>query len=221
LKRIGRLIPLLLILLLAGTTFVHAQSGFSPYFGLGSATNSPATDTADGCPSKNILDGITGFCEPAPSMGGVFGVFGADFMLKTHLGINGEYAFHFTQAPYLPLGSIKDRPTFYDFNAIYQPFSASKRFVPILEGGLGGAKLSLYFSQQSCATSTVCSTQSQLLASSNHFQLHGAAGVKIYLKPSVFIKPQFDLHWVHNLTEFGRTIVPQYTVSVGFTFGSH
>ena len=43
-------------------------------------------------------------------MGGVFGVFGADFMFKQHLGFNGEYSFRFAQAPYLPLGGLNYRP---------------------------------------------------------------------------------------------------------------
>jgi hypothetical protein len=31
--------------------------------------------------------------------------------------------------------------------------------------------------------------------------LHGAVGVKIYVRPNIFIKPQFDLHWVHNMDQ--------------------
>ena len=43
-------------------------------------------------------------------MGGVFGVFGADFMIKPHLGINAEYSFRFAQANYLPSESFNVRP---------------------------------------------------------------------------------------------------------------
>lgn len=214
-----RTILLLLILFLANVKQATAQ-GFSAYFGLGSATNG-ATTTA-GCLSHFILDGVTGNCEVAPTMGGVFGVFGADFMIRPHLGFNGEYAFRFAQADYLPAAGLKARPAFYDFNAVYQPLSAGRRVVPVLEGGLGGAKVSLYFSQQTCAIPTVCTTQSALFASANHFQLHGAVGVKLYVKPNLFLKPQFDLHWAHNLNQqFGRDVVPQYTISVGYSFGEH
>ncbi len=89
-----------------------------------------------------------GLCVPAASMGGVFGVFGADFMIKPHLGINGEYSFRFAQANYLPNDGLNVRPAFYDFNAVYQPTSGDKRIVPVLEGGIGGAKLSFYITQQ-------------------------------------------------------------------------
>ena len=187
------------------------------YFGLGSATDSAATSS--GCAAKQVFDDATSTCEPGPTMGGVFGVFGTDFMIKPHFGINGEYSFRFAQADYLPAAALKVRPTFYDFNAIYQPTSGDKRVVPVLEGGLGGAKLSLYFNQQGCVTS-ICQNSSQIVATANHFQLHGAVGVKLYVKSDIFIKPQFDIRWVDRMNQqYGRNFVPEYTISIGYTFG--
>jgi hypothetical protein len=218
-----RIIPLLLLLLLAGVKQASAQ-GVSPYFGLGSAfdgaATSGATSTTPACAPQNIFDSFTGNCEAAPTMGGVFGVFGADFMIKQHIGINAEYSFRFAQAGYLPAGGINVRPGFYDFNAIYQPGSGDKRIVPVLEGGIGGAKLSFYQTQQGCITAGTCISQSQFLVSTNHFQVHAAAGVKLYFKSDIFIKPQFDFHWVNNLDQqYSRTIVPAFTISIGYTFG--
>jgi hypothetical protein len=212
-----RTLPLLALFLLAGVKQASAQ-GVSAYFGLGSAIDSAGTSA--GCSPQFILDNVTGNCEAAPTMGGVFGVFGADFMILPHLGVNGEYAFRFAQADYLPQGGLKVRPAFYDFNAVYQPTSPAMRIVPVLEGGIGGAKLSFYFNQQSCATPSVCSNFSQQVATANHFQLHGAVGVKLYVKSDIFIKPQFDLHWVPNLNQqYGRNLVPQFTMAIGYTFG--
>ena len=212
-----RMIPLLALLLLAGVKQTSAQ-GVSPYFGLGSAINSEGT--SPGCPAQQILDGVTGNCEPSNSMGGVFGVFGADFMIKPHFGINGEYSFRFAQASYLPIGGLNARPGFYDFNAVYEPISGDKRIVPVPEGGIGGARVSLYFNQQSCATPSVCSNFSQVVATANHFQVHGAFGVKFYVKSDMFIKPQVDIHWADNLNQqYGRNIVPEFTMSIGYTFG--
>ncbi len=214
-----RTIPLLFLLFWLHVKPASAQ-GMSAYFGLGTATDSAAT--SPGCAPHFILDELqpTPTCEPAPTMGGVFGVIGVDFMITQHFGVNVQDAFRFAQASYLPAVGIKARPTFYDFNAIYHPFSAGKRIVPILEGGIGGSKVSLYFTQQTCATVSVCSTQSGFFASANHFQVHGAFGVKLYVTPSVFIKPQVDAHWVRNMNQqYGRNFVPQYTVAVGYTFG--
>jgi hypothetical protein len=213
-----RTIPIFILFLLAGVKEAGAQ-GMSAYIGVGSATDGAATSA--GCPSKQVLDQITGVCEVSPTIGGVFGVMGADFMITPHLGANAEYSFRFAQADYLPAAGLKARPTFYDFNAVYQPTTGDRRIVPVLEGGIGGSKLSLYFNQSSCVTS-VCTNSSQVVATSNHFQLHGAVGVKLYVKGDMFIKPQVDLHWVHNLSQqYGSDFVPQYTISVGYTFGRH
>jgi hypothetical protein len=207
---------LLSTLLLGSVGSVRAQ-GVSPYFGLGSATDSAGTSA--GCPSGNLFDDITGFCEPGPTIGGVFGVFGVDFMLKAHLGFNGEYAFRFAQAPYLPAAGLNYRPGFYDFNVIYQPLSG-KRIVPLVEGGIGGARIALYQTQTVSVTGITNTFSIPAGLNANHFQVHGAVGVKLYVKGNIFIKPQFDIHYVTHLTDqFGRDWVPQYTVAVGYTFG--
>ncbi|HWZ57099.1 MAG TPA: hypothetical protein VNZ63_13575 [Verrucomicrobiae bacterium] len=220
-----RMLPLLGVLLLVGVSPAHAQS-VSAYFGLGSAIDSSATNP--GCASGRIFDPLSSStpppCIPASDMGGVFGVFGADFMITPHLGFNGEYSFRFAQSQYVisidngtggPI-PINIRPAFYDFNAVYQPGSGDKRVVPVIEGGIGGAKLSFYASQ---SLGTI-SNQSQLFATSNHFQVHGAVGVKLYVKSDIFIKPQVDVHYVPNLTnQYGRNVVPEFTISIGYSFG--
>ncbi len=215
-----RTIPILVLFLLAGVKQASAQ-GFSAYFGVGTAQDGAATNS--GCPPHQVVDNFepAPTCEGAPVMGGTFGVFGADFMFSPHLGVNGEYAFRFAQAPYLPDVGLNVRPQFYDFNAVYQPTTGTKRVVPVLEGGIGGSKISLYVTQSGCS-SGFCVNPSQAVATSNHFQIHGAIGVKLYVKSDIFIKPQVDLHWVPNLDQqYSSNFVPQYTISVGYTFGRH
>jgi hypothetical protein len=220
-------ILLLSALLLGTVNFAHAQ-GVSPYFGLGSANDSagtsintvdPVTGDVVTCAPGNLFDSLTGNCEAGPTIGGVFGVFGVDFMFKPHFGVNGEYAFRFAQANYLPNAGLKYRPGFYDFNAIYEPVSG-KRIVPIIEGGIGGARIALYETQTVSVTGITNTFSIPAGLNANHFQVHGAVGVKLYIKPSLFIKPQFDIHYVTHLTDqFGRDWVPEYTVAVGYTFG--
>ena len=211
-----RTISILILLLVAGAKKASAQ-GVSAYFGMGSAIDTAAT--SPGCAPKQLFDpftGASGTCETAPTMGGIFGVFGADFMINPHLGVNGQYSFRFAQANYLPAASLNVRPAFYDFNAVFQPTSGDKRVVPVLEGGIGGAKLSFYISQQAGSIFT----QSQYFTSTNHFQVHAAVGVKFYVSTSVFIKPQVDLHYVPHLTDqYGRNAVPEFTLSIGYSFG--
>lgn len=207
-----RILPVLVAILVGSIARANAQ-GVSPYFGMGSAWDSAGT--TPGCPSQQIVDPFTGGCAPSQSMGGVFGVIGADFMIKPHIGFNGEYSFRFAQANYLPAEGLNVRPNFYDFNLVYQPSAGDKRVVPVIEGGIGGAKLSFYLSQQSSIFN-----QSQYFISSNHFLVHGAVGVKLYVKSDIFIKPQFDIRYVNNLTDqYGRNLVPEFTISIGYTFG--
>jgi hypothetical protein len=213
-----RTIAVFVLLMLAGVNQAKAQ-GVSAYFGLGSANDGAGTSA--GCASKQVFDEVTLACEPGPTIGGAFGVIGADFMILPHLGVNAEYAFRFAQASYLPAAGLNARPSFYDFNAVYQPTTGERRIVPVVEGGIGGSRLSLYFNQSACITQ-VCTNSSQVVATSNHFQLHAAVGVKLYVKSDIFIKPQFDLHWVHNLDQqYNSNFVPQYTIAVGYTFGRH
>ena len=217
-----RVFPVLLLLLFAGVQKANAQQ-VSVYFGMGSATNGAATgiSTSGPCPPHYIADAIDpSMCDPAFGMGGVFGVVGGDVMIWPHFGINVEESFRFAQATYLPLDAINIRPSFYDFNALYQVTTGEGRIVPVIEGGIGGAKLSLYLNQQACATLTICSSSNQFLISANHFQLHGAVGVKFYVKSNIFIKPQVDIHYVPKFNQqYGSNLSPQYTISVGYTFG--
>jgi hypothetical protein len=208
-------ILLLSTLLLGSVNYSHAQ-GVSPYFGLGTGTDSAGTST--GCPPGQLFDNFNTACEPAPTIGGLFGLLGFDFMILPHLGVNAEYAIHFTQADYLPLAGLKFRPSFYDFNAVWEPISLG-RIVPVVEGGFGVARVSLYATQTTSITG-ITSTASIATGGANHFQEHFAVGVKLYIMHALFVKPQFDFHYVPNLTDqFGRPWVPQYTLSVGYTFG--
>ena len=225
-----RTIPFLILLLLTSVKQASAQ-GASVYFGVGSAWDTAGTGINTGvtppspCPSGYLYDNlnIPPACEPGPVIGGAFGVFGLDYMFSPHFGVNGEYAFRFRQAPYLPDVGLNMRPEFYDFNAIWEPISGSeneKRIVPVLEGGIGGARLALYIAQNCSITGINCSSSSPAGFNANHFQVHAAAGVKLYVKGGLFIKPQVDFHYVTNLTQqFGRDSVPQATISVGYTFG--
>ena len=206
---------LLLALLLGSFNYARAQ-GVSPYFGLGSGTASAGTST--GCPPGRLFDSFNDACEPAPTIGGVFGILGVDFMILPHLGVNGEYAFRFAQANYLPLAGLKFRPAFYDFNVVWEPLSLG-RIVPDVEGGFGGARIALYQTQTVSVTG-ITNTSTSSAGSANHFQEHFAVGIKLYITSALFIKPQFDFHYVPHLTDqFGRDWVPQYTASVGYTFG--
>jgi hypothetical protein len=205
-KVILRSIFAMLVVSFGAVGFAHAQN-VSAYLGLGSATDSSNGQSLDSSG------------EVGPAMGGVFITVGGDYMFKPSLGFGAEYSARAAQADYAPQASVNYRPVFYDFNAIWHPLASHGHIVPEVQGGVGGLDLKFYETESECAIQGVCQTLNQYIASSNHFQLHLSGGVRVYVNPSVFIRPQVDVHWVNNLQEFGRSWVPEYSVAVGYTFG--
>jgi hypothetical protein len=206
-KLIIRATPLLFFCLFAAVNFAHAQGG-SVYFGVGTATDSSSNQSVDTFGTGNPFT--------TPKLTGSFGTVGAEAMFRSYLGFGGEATFRFRQGPY---AGLNYRPTFYDFNAIFIPLPKATRVVPEFQAGLGGAKLSFYYSQQFCSVFAGCQTSNSYLLSSNHFQLHAAAGLRIYFTRNAFIRPQADLRYVPNFFQFGSNRVPQYSLAIGYTFG--
>jgi hypothetical protein len=66
----------------------------------------------------------------------------------------------------------------------------------------------------------VCQNQTVPVGNSNHFQVHTGVGVQIYLKEHLFVRPQFDLHYVPNFTDqWGSNVAPGFTVWLGYSMG--
>jgi len=122
-------------------------------------------------------------------------------MITPHFGIGGETDFRFSQASY---AGLTYRPVFYDFNGIWLPTAHRlKRIVPELQAGLGGVNLKFYFPQSTCDSFAGCSTSNSFVESSNHLQVHLEGGVRFYLTPHLFLRPQVDAHYVNNFFQFG------------------
>lgn len=191
--------------------FVSVQPGRAQstnvYIGFGTAT-----DSSNG---QRIDTFGTGTPLATPKMSGLFVTLGGDFMFKKNLGFGVESSWRGGKGLY---AGLDYRPTFYDFNAVWRPTSKSNRIVPMIQGGLGGVKLSFFANQQFCNPFTGCTTSTGLLGSSSHFQLHAAGGVRLYVKSNVFIEPRVDLHYVPNFFQFGSNVVPQYAIALGYTF---
>jgi hypothetical protein len=217
LKLLSRSIPFLVILLFGAATGARAQS-VSVDLGFGTAadtSNGQCISTFGETSGTCFSPSAGAFGATSSKMTGLFGTFGANFMLNSKLGVGGEYSFRWSQGSY---GDVNYRPAFYDFNAIYHPMGGEKKIVPEIEGGLGGVDLKFYAPTE-CDALTCSSGSQNYLESSNHFQLHAAAGVLIYVRGGIFIRPQVDLHWVDNFYQFGSGFVPEGTIAVGYTFG--
>jgi hypothetical protein len=213
LKLIIRAFPIVFLFLLALATAPRAQAqSVSAYFGAGTATDRACTN-----PNLCIdqTDPVTGNGDNAPKMTGAFGKIGGDFMFNSHLGFGVQTDFKFSQGDYLGFGY---RPIFFDFNAIYHPIPddlTKGRIVPEFQGGAGGVRFNIYTPNMPSAFGN----QTQLLATTNHFEVHGAIAVKMYLKGGIFIKPQVDARYVPNFSQFGSNFVPEFSASLGYTFG--
>lgn len=218
-KKIWFYAPLLFCVPLA-----HAQSAIDFNVGFGSAFDSA---TGKGIDNANSLLNPFGactlgtgdtFCQATPSLGGFMLGFGGDIMFKEHFGAGAEVNFQPSTSNY---GPLTYRQTFYDFNGIYEPI-IKDRFIVQLQGGIGGTKTSFGYSQSSCVGTAVCSTANEAVGSASHFQLHLGVGVQIAITDHLFLRPQFDVHYVPNFTnQFGSNWAPEATVWLGYHFGSH
>jgi hypothetical protein len=214
LKLIIRAFPIVFLFLLALATVPRAQAqSFSVSFGAGAATDKACVRPADCLDQQDINNPAQ--LDNAPKMTGAFGKIGADFMFTGHLGFGFQADWKFSQGDYFGFGY---RPEFFDLNAIYHPIPdklTRGRVVPEIQVGLGAARVNSYLTGSTALTGT----QSELFAISSHFLVHGGFGVKLYVKGGIFIKPQVDARYVVNFTQFGSDFVPEYSVSLGYTFG--
>jgi hypothetical protein len=192
--------------LLAGSPLMMGQQ-VNAYFGVGAAT-APSSNQ-----SLNLL-GNGNFTTPA--MTGAFLSVGGSAMFTSHFGAGADLSWRASQGDY---AGVNYRPFFYDFNGIWQPLK-SKRFVPEVQAGIGGVRVGFSANQQSCADPLVgCQTVSVGSESSSHFQTHIGVAARIYVTPSIFLRPAVDAHYVDNFFQFGSNWVPEYSVGLGYSFG--
>jgi hypothetical protein len=157
--------------------------------------------------------------------------FRGDLMLWKHFGIDGEVNFEPGKKDFVTIQQqaagpgqigftekLQSRVTFYDINAVLQPV-ATKHASLKIDGGIGAANIKFYDASSSTSGLLGSQNYTQYFGSSNHFQAHLGAGVQLYVKEHIFIRPQFDVHFVHNLNQFGRNTVIRYSVWLGYTFG--
>jgi len=219
-RKIFCYIPLFSLPLLC-VPFAQGQSSFDVNIGFGTAHDKSNGAGIDNLSSSNpfgvcsLSSGDT-FCQSTPSLGGFFLGLGGDVMLSKHLGIGAEVNLQPARSDY---GPLQYRQTFYDFNAIYAPIN-QKRIQLQWQGGIGGARTSFAFSESSCVGSAVCTNVAQPVGNVSHFQVHAGLGLQLFVTSHIFIRPQFDVHYVPNFTQqFGSNLVPEGTVWLGYSFG--
>jgi len=208
-------------LLVLCAPFASAQSSVDINLGFGTAHDSANSGGIDNASSANAFGSCTPgtgdtYCQSLPTMSGFFLGFGGDIMLKKHYGFGMEATLQPSKPDY---GPLQYRQIFYDFDGIVAPVS-QKRYALRLVGGIGGARTSFAYTQTGCVGTAVCTNETEAVGNTSHFQVHVGAGVQIYLSEHVFIRPQFDFHYVPNLNQqFGSNLVPQGMIWIGYTSG--
>jgi len=198
-----------------------AQSSFDVNVGFGTARVGASGAGIDNANSINAFGSCIPNsgdvnCQATPSLDGFFLGFGGDLMLTKRYGFGAEISLQPTRQDY---GPLQYRQTFYDFNGIFSPVN-QKRIQLQLLGGIGGARTSFSFTQTGCVGVAVCTTQTQAVGNASHFQVHAGIGLQLFLTDHLFVRPQFDYHYVPNFTQqFASNSVPAATVWVGYSFG--
>jgi len=198
-----------------------AQNAFDVNIGFGSLHDSATGGGLDSANSLNAFGTCTPgsgdtFCQATGGLGGFFLGFGGDIMFTKRFGAGFQADIQPARSNY---GPLQYRQSFLDVNGIYAPIDR-KRFVVQLMGGLGDARTSFSFTQSGCVGTAVCTSQTEPVGAANHLDIHAGVGVQIYLTSHVFLRPQFDYHYVPGLTnQFGSNSVPGATIWVGYNFG--
>jgi hypothetical protein len=194
-------------LLLACVTIASAQSG-SVYLAGGTAIDSSAG------PVDPLGAGIT---LEAPRMGGFLETIGGDFIFFHHLGIGAETSFRKGRSAY---AYLEYRPSFYDFNVVYQPLTIARRLTPEIQAGYGEADLNFYYTPQICyKLPQGCGPATGEALSVSDPQVHLAGGLRFYVYKGLFVRPQMDVRRVQNnfSSYFGSSWVSEYSVALGYT----
>lgn len=217
-----RYLPILL--LFCSIPSAVAQGPYNVALGFGSAqvpSNGLGIENANsinafGSCIPSVLDPT---CERNPALGRLFMGFDGDALLTKRVGFGGELFFQPAKGNY---GPLEYRQLFYDFNGLYQPLK-KPRFHSVLrlEAGIGGAHTGFSYSESSCVGTAVCSTEQESVGTANHFQLHAGAGLQVFVTHNIFVRPQFDYRYVPGFSDqFGRNTVLQWSVWLGYNFGT-
>jgi len=220
LKRMLRYLPVLSLFALC-LPFAGAQSAFDINLGFGSLHDSATGGGLDSASSSNAFGTCTPgstdtFCQATGKLGGFFLGFGGDVMFTHQFGGGFQASIQPAQSNY---GPLQYRQAFYDVKGIYAPINR-KRAVLQLMAGIGEARTSFSLTQSGCIGTAVCSTSTQPVGAANHFDVNAGVGVQIFLTEHIFVRPQFDFHYVPGFKDqFGSDAVPGGSVWVGYNFG--
>jgi hypothetical protein len=161
--------------------------------------------------------GVSALTAPAstPTLqtmgGGAYPSFGLDFLFYHNFGVGFNAAFRASQNLYQ--GFQPFRPFLYNVGVVYAP-PLGKRAQLDLSAGIGAESIRFYTPFLTCSSFTGCTD----FVSSNHFLGQFGAGVRLYVTPRIFIRPEASLYVINNNFEFSGSRATRFGVSIGYSF---
>jgi len=227
-RRIARYLPLL-FLVLCTIQFAQAQSFFDVGIHFGAAQDKAAAQGIDQNTFLNCPIGQSSTCVATPSLSAFMMGFQMNLILWKHFGagfnmdiqpVKQNYAVLETAAisQGVPEIDLQSRISFYDIDAVYQPYTSKKAAIQ-LKGGLSIANLKFYENESGANAVIGSFNQSQYAGSSNHVGAAFGGGVQIFVTDHVFLRPEFVGHYIRNLSQFGSNFVKTEMVTVGYSWG--
>ncbi len=167
------------------------------------------------CPPASVVAPTT--YSPQDVGGGVFPGFSADVLLRHGLGVEGELFWRAHQNIYnADLSGQPFRPLFWAINGIYSKNFSHRAGIDLL-AGLGEESVRFY--QNSFTSCDPFSGTCTNYTSTGHFMADLGAGLRLYVKGGIFLRPEMRLYLVHNNFEFSSGHAERLGVSLGYTFG--
>lgn len=168
-----------------------------------------------GCPPASLIAPTT--YSPQDVGGGVYPGFSADVVLFHNFGVEGEVFWRAGQNAYnADLSGQPFRPIFWAINGMYSK-NFSHRVGLDLLAGLGEESVRFYQnSYTNCDPfSGICNNYTSV----GHFTGDFGAGLRLYVKGGIFVRPEMRVYLIHNNFEFSSGHAERFGVSLGYTFG--
>ena len=148
---------------------------------------------------------------PVSLTGGLYPSISGDFLFHKHFGVGGEISWRGGRGNYDE--SQPYRPIFWDFNGMFVP-KLGPRAQAEFSAGIGAESTRFYTPFVTCNAFS-CTNY----ATSTHFLGHFGAGLKLYARGGLFVRPEVHLYVVNNNIEYTSPYVVRYGASIGYTFG--
>jgi hypothetical protein len=186
------------LVFLVGATAYGQQADFA--LGFSTIHSAPASSTS------------TLPFPPVSLTGGLYPSISGDILIKKNVGVGGEISWRGGQGNYD--FSQPYRPIFWDFDGIFMP-KLGPHAAAELSAGIGAESTRFYTNFINCSPLS-CTNYS----TNTHFMGQFGAGLKLYARGGLFVRPEVHLYLVNNNAEYTSSYVVRYGASIGYTFGA-